>query len=176
MKAGIVNSKTDRPAAYNNSNSQPPSYGHATPEYPMVSDMPPYSNVPDTANVWPSSVPCSLPSTVSSPSSPGAPEEYGNNYFPTSAPSTVIERSSMPPAMNSPAASCMGGGDMGFDDTKPGNFFSSPFFDYVELKSNQPILEFGCPPQIGIVPISPTYQQPPWNVYPVYYQASPAPI
>ncbi|KAI3322495.1 hypothetical protein HD806DRAFT_127425 [Xylariaceae sp. AK1471] len=107
------------PTSYNNSSSQPSSYGHTTPEYPMVSDMPPYSNIPDTTNVWPSSVPCSLPSTVSSPSSPGAPEEYGNNYFPTSAPSTVMKRSSLPPGMNSPAASCMGGGDMGFDDVKP---------------------------------------------------------
>lgn len=42
-------------------------------------------------------------------------------------------------------------------------------FVSTELKSNQLRLEFGCPPQIGIVPISPTYHQSPWSVYPVYY-------
>ncbi|TGJ79588.1 hypothetical protein E0Z10_g9182 [Xylaria hypoxylon] len=135
------------PNSYNSSTSQPSSYGHSTPEYPIVPDIPPYGNVPDATNVWPSSVPCSLPSTVSSPSSPAAPEDYGNTYFPTN-PSVILERSSMPPAIHSPAASCITNSDMGFDDVKS---------------------EFGCPPQIGIVPISPTYHQAPWNVYPVYY-------
>ncbi|KAI1812564.1 hypothetical protein GGS20DRAFT_591594 [Poronia punctata] len=105
------------PTAYSGSNSQPSTYGQNTPEYPMLSDMPPYSNVPDTTNVWTSSVPCSLPSTVSSPSSPGAPDDFGGNYFPTSAPGNVMERSSMPPAINSPVTSCMGG-DVGFNDGK----------------------------------------------------------
>ncbi|KAI2630160.1 hypothetical protein GGS21DRAFT_218547 [Xylaria nigripes] len=143
--------------SYNGSNSQPSPYGHSTPEYPMVSDMPPYSGVSDTTNVWPSSVPCSLPSTVSSPSSPAALEEYGNNYFPSNASSAILERpsSSIPPSISSPVAPCLNG-DLSFDGVKS---------------------EFGCPQQIGIVPISPTYQAPPpWNVYPVYYQASPATI
>ncbi|KAI0392077.1 hypothetical protein F5Y17DRAFT_478134 [Xylariaceae sp. FL0594] len=108
------------PTSYSGSSSQPSSYGTNTPEYPMLSDMPPYSSVPDNTNVWSSSVPCSIPSTVSSPSSPGAPDDFGGNYFPTSTPGNVLERSSMPPALNSPVASCMGG-DVGFGDAKSVN-------------------------------------------------------
>ncbi|KAI1439133.1 hypothetical protein GGR50DRAFT_2822 [Xylaria sp. CBS 124048] len=99
--------------AYNGSSSQPSPYGHSTPEYPMVSDMPPYSNVSDTTSVWPAS----LPSTGSSPSSPAALEEYGNNYFPSNASSTIIERTSLPPSISSPVAQCMNG-DLGFDGVK----------------------------------------------------------
>ncbi|KAI0879008.1 hypothetical protein GGS24DRAFT_276719 [Hypoxylon argillaceum] len=105
------------PNSYNNSSSQASPYGHSTPEYPMVSDLPPYSNVHDTTSVWPSSVPCSLPSTVSSPSSPAAPDDFGSNYFPAHTSSAILERSSMPPTINSPAASCITS-DMGFDDVK----------------------------------------------------------
>ncbi|GAP84559.2 putative bzip transcription factor [Rosellinia necatrix] len=137
------------PNSYHGSGSQPSPYDHSTtPEYPMVSDLPPYSNVHDTTSVWPASVPCSLPSTVSSPSSPAAPDEYSSNYFPANTSSAILERSSIPPTMNSPAASCMTNSDIGFDDVKS---------------------EYGCAPQISIVPISPTYQHPPWSVYPVYY-------
>ncbi|KAK5628941.1 hypothetical protein RRF57_004657 [Xylaria bambusicola] len=106
------------PSSYAGSNSQPSSYGQSTPEYPIVSDMPPYSNVPDPTNIWPASVPCSLPSTVSSPSSPAAPEDYGSNYFTPNASSVIIERPSMPPAVHSPATSCITSGDVGFDDVK----------------------------------------------------------
>ncbi|KAI1361649.1 hypothetical protein F5Y08DRAFT_342478 [Xylaria arbuscula] len=107
------------PSSYPGSSSQPSSYGHSTPEYPIVSDIPPYSNVPDPTNIWPSSVPCSLPSTVSSPSSPAAPDEYGSNYFTPNTSSVMLERSSLPPAVHSPAASCItSGGDVGFDDVK----------------------------------------------------------
>ncbi|KAI1488876.1 hypothetical protein F5X96DRAFT_680150 [Biscogniauxia mediterranea] len=143
-------SKTDRFIAYHNSSARASPFGHSTPEYPIVSDMSPYSNIPDTTDAWPSSVPCSVPSTVSSPSSSGAPDDYG--YLPTSAPSSaVLERTSLPPNMGSPAASCIGS-DMGFDDIKS---------------------EYGCPP-LNLVPLTPTtYHQQPWNVYPVYYQASP---
>ncbi|KAI1742661.1 hypothetical protein F4680DRAFT_23525 [Xylaria scruposa] len=106
------------PNSYHGSSPHQSSYGHSTPEYPMVSDLPPYSSVPDTTNVWPGSVPCSLPSTVSSPSSPAAPEDYSNNYFPPNTSSGILERSSMPPTIHSPAISCITNGDMGFDDVK----------------------------------------------------------
>ncbi|KAI0098922.1 hypothetical protein GGR51DRAFT_536938 [Nemania sp. FL0031] len=105
------------PNSYNSSSSQPSPYGHSTPEYPIVPDLPPYSNVHDTTNVWPASVPCSLPSTVSSPSSPAAPDDFGGNYFPANTSSAILERSSMPPTINSPAASIITS-DMGFDDVK----------------------------------------------------------
>ncbi|KAI1639053.1 hypothetical protein F4809DRAFT_187175 [Biscogniauxia mediterranea] len=137
-------------STYHNSSTRASPFGHSTPEYPIVSDMSPYSNIPDTTDAWPSSVPCSVPSTVSSPSSSGAPDDYG--YLPTSAPSSaVLERTSLPPNMGSPAVSCIGS-DMGFEDIKS---------------------EYGCPP-LNLVPLTPTtYHQQPWNVYPVYYQASP---
>ncbi|KAI1284039.1 hypothetical protein F5Y07DRAFT_407540 [Xylaria sp. FL0933] len=115
----LNNIKAHGSVAYTGSSSQPSSYGHSTPEYPIVSDLPPYSSVPDTTSIWPASVPCSLPSTVSSPSSPAAPEDYGNTYFPPPNTSSVIlERSSMPPTIHSPAASCITNGDVGFDDVK----------------------------------------------------------
>ncbi|KAI1423683.1 hypothetical protein F5Y12DRAFT_716076 [Xylaria sp. FL1777] len=109
------------PNSYNSSSSQPSSsYGHSTPEYPVVSDLPPYSNVPDTTSIWPASVPCSLPSTVSSPASP-VPDEYGSTYFPPNTSAVMLERSSMPPAIHSPAASIITNGDVGFDDVKSVN-------------------------------------------------------
>ncbi|RYC64220.1 hypothetical protein CHU98_g1997 [Xylaria longipes] len=54
----------------------------------------------------------------SSPSSPAAPEDYGNNYFTPNTSSTILERSSMPPTIHSPAASCITNSDIGFDDVK----------------------------------------------------------
>ncbi|KAI1177697.1 hypothetical protein F4777DRAFT_189260 [Nemania sp. FL0916] len=106
------------PNLYNNTSSQASPYGQSTPEYPIVSDLPPYSNVHDTTNVWPASVPCSLPSTVSSPSSPAAPDDFGTNCFPPNTSSAILERSSMPPTLNSPATSIITNGDLGFDDVK----------------------------------------------------------
>ncbi|KAI1270353.1 hypothetical protein F5Y18DRAFT_421845 [Xylariaceae sp. FL1019] len=101
------------------SSSQPSPFIHSTtPDYPAVSSISPYSSVPDSSDVWPTSVPCSVPSTVSSPSSSGATEDFGSNYLPTSMPTTnMLERSSIPPAMSSPTVSCMGG-DMGYDNVK----------------------------------------------------------
>ncbi|ORY65455.1 uncharacterized protein BCR38DRAFT_409146 [Pseudomassariella vexata] len=100
---------------------------------------------------WTPAVPCSVPSTVSSPSSSGATDEFGGSYYPTSAPATILDRSNMSSNMNSPTVSCING-KMNYDDIEP---------------------DIGCP-QLNIVPIPSPYQQPqPWNVYPMYYQASP---
>ncbi|KAI1502609.1 hypothetical protein F5X99DRAFT_153478 [Biscogniauxia marginata] len=152
---GIHSSGTSDPyqPSYHGSSTRTSPFGHSTTECHLVSDMSHYNNIPDTTDVWPSSVvPCSVPSTVSSPSSSGAPDDFGNTYLPTSAPSSaVLERTSLPPSMSSPAVSCIGS-DIGFDDIKS---------------------EFACPP-LNIVPLTPTtYHQQPWGVYPVYYQASP---
>ncbi|KAI1085226.1 hypothetical protein F5B20DRAFT_575694 [Whalleya microplaca] len=134
--------------AYNNaSSSRVNTFGQSNPDYPLTQDIS-YTNIPDSAESWHS---CSVPSTGSSPSSTGAPEEFGNNYLPTSAPSGVLERSSMPPTMHSPATSCVNS-DLGFDEVKP---------------------EFGHP-QINMVPIAPTYHHPPWSMYPMYYHGSSA--
>ncbi|KAI0206799.1 hypothetical protein F4808DRAFT_466743 [Astrocystis sublimbata] len=104
--------------SYHDSSAHQSPYGQSTPEYPMVSDLPPYNNVHDTTNVWPGSVSVSLPSTVSSPSSPAAPEDYNNNYFPPNTSSAILERNSMPPSIHSSAASCITNADMSFDDVK----------------------------------------------------------
>ncbi|KAI0156787.1 hypothetical protein GGR57DRAFT_70955 [Xylariaceae sp. FL1272] len=117
---GIRNTAPGHPyeSSYSSS-SQPSPFAHSTtPDYPAVSDLPPYGSVPDTTDVWSSSVPCSVPSTVSSPASSGATEDFGGNYLPTSMPTTgMLERSSIPPAMNSPTVSCING-DMGYDNVK----------------------------------------------------------
>ncbi|KAI1325136.1 hypothetical protein F5Y16DRAFT_411622 [Xylariaceae sp. FL0255] len=97
------------------------SFGPATPAdyHPIVTtDGLPYHSAPDTTDIWPSSVPCSATSTVSSPSSSGAAEEFGGTYLPTSMPpQAVLERASIPPGLSSPAASCIST-DLSFDDVK----------------------------------------------------------
>ncbi|KAI0012611.1 hypothetical protein F4779DRAFT_15543 [Xylariaceae sp. FL0662B] len=133
--------------AYGNSGSRANTFGQSTPDCPLTQDITPYTGIPDSTESWPS---CSVPSTSSSPSSTGAPEEFGNNYMPTSAPATVLERSSLPPAMSSPTASCVSG-DVSFEDVKT---------------------EFAHP-QISMVPITAPYQNQPWSMYPMYYQAPP---
>ncbi|KAI0472848.1 hypothetical protein GGR56DRAFT_667179 [Xylariaceae sp. FL0804] len=110
------------PATYQDSSTRGSPFGHSsTPEYPMVPDIAPYNGMHDTSDTWPSSLGCSVPSTVSSPASSGGTsagaEDFGNNYYPTSAPSGVLERGSMPPGMNSPTVSCIGSD--GFEDIKP---------------------------------------------------------
>ncbi|KAH9885166.1 hypothetical protein F4778DRAFT_513958 [Xylariomycetidae sp. FL2044] len=103
--------------AYHSPSSRGSSFGQNTPDYPGFHDISPYHNVPDATEPWASTMPCSVPSTVSSPSSSSAPEEFGNAYFPTSAPSGVMDKASMPPSMSSPAMSCVNG-DTGFEDVK----------------------------------------------------------
>ncbi|CAJ2503229.1 Uu.00g106230.m01.CDS01 [Anthostomella pinea] len=149
--ANIADSRADWSVEYKGCDSGASSFGQSTPEYSMMSDIPPpYHGISATTDGWPSAVPCSVPSNVSSPSSSsGANEDFV--YYPTSAPSAVFERTSIPATLNSPAASCIGS-DAGFDDVKS---------------------EFGCP-SVNIMPLTPSYHHQPWNVYPVYYQASPA--
>ncbi|KAI1389419.1 uncharacterized protein F4822DRAFT_427771 [Hypoxylon trugodes] len=139
--------------------SSPPNshvFGQSAPNYPLMQNMT-YGNIPDATDPWPTTVPCSLSSTASSPSSSAATDEFGGNYLATSAPSTVFDRSSMPRTARSPTMptlSCVSS-DGAFEDVKP---------------------EFGCP-QIGMVPINPTYQMQPWSMYPMQqYQPAPTPI
>ncbi|KAL7623439.1 hypothetical protein AAE478_007121 [Parahypoxylon ruwenzoriense] len=130
--------------------TRPPPFGPSPAGYPMMQGMTPFGNIPDATETWSSGLPCSIPSTVSSPSSSVSTEDFVGSCLPSSAPSTVFERSSMPPTTRSPTVSCISG-EGNFEDVKP---------------------EFGCP-QVSIVPIDPTYQYQPWNVYPMHYQTPP---
>ncbi|KAI1840612.1 hypothetical protein JX265_004532 [Neoarthrinium moseri] len=103
----------------------PPSYQSPTPrhtapgpasDYPGV-DMNAYDSMHNSSDGWPSVVPGTIPSTVSSPSSSGATDDIGSTYFPTSAPS-ILDRPGLSSAMNSPTVSCISG-KTGFDDIKP---------------------------------------------------------
>ncbi|KXJ90844.1 hypothetical protein Micbo1qcDRAFT_67454 [Microdochium bolleyi] len=136
--------------AYHDNSSRNSPYGQQ-PSPVMDSSLPPYSHIGDAGDNWSPHVQCSIPSAVSSPASSGG-DDFGNsNYFPTSAPAAILERTGIPAGMNSPASSVVSG-KMGFEDIKS---------------------EYG----ISVVPVTASYhpQQPaPWNVYPMYYPASPA--
>lgn len=133
-----------QPALHTSSPTRPHSFGQSTPNYPMVQNMA-YSSISDAAESWPAGIPCSLPSTASSPtSSVGTDDFSGSNYIPTSAPSTVFEPSSLPPQTRSPTISCVSG-ESAFDEVKS---------------------DFGCS-QLSIVPMNPAYNFQPWNTYPM---------
>lgn len=106
---------------HSSSPSEPHSFGQSGPSFPMMQNISSYNNMPDAAEGWPSTRPCSLPSTVSSPVSSVGTDDFGGNYIPSGAPTTVFERSSLPPNVHSPTISCVNG-EATFDDTKPGMF------------------------------------------------------
>ncbi|KAK6841482.1 hypothetical protein PG990_006516 [Apiospora arundinis] len=140
------------PSAYHSPSSRSSPMAQGSSDYPSVHDIPPYDSMGSSGEPWSSTVSCTVPSTVSSPSSSGATDELGSAYFPTSAPTSLLDRSGIPSSMNSPTASCLNG-KMGYDDMKS---------------------DLGCT-QINVLPMPPAYHQPPpWNMYPMYYQGSPA--
>ncbi|KAF3058597.1 putative bzip transcription factor protein [Daldinia childiae] len=103
--------------------SSPPgshSFGQSGPSFPVMQNIS-YNNIPDTTEGWPATGPCSLPSTASSPVSSVGTDDFGGNYIPSGAPTTVYERSSIPPNARSPTISCVNG-EGTFDDSKPGMF------------------------------------------------------
>ncbi|KAI1372911.1 hypothetical protein F4677DRAFT_238381 [Hypoxylon crocopeplum] len=100
--------------------SSPPrssSFGQAATHYPIMQNMSSYNNVHDAADSWAPAMACSISSPASSPSSSGTTEDFGSNYI-HSTPSTVFERSSLPPTTHSPTISC-DRGDGNFDNMKP---------------------------------------------------------
>lgn len=106
--------------------SSPPRhpFGHGVSSYPMVPNITTsYSNMSDATDPWAPGVACSISSIASSPSSSGGTDDFGNNYIPTSNPSTAFERSSssMPPNTQSPNMSCEPR-DGPFDNMKSGKF------------------------------------------------------
>lgn len=131
--------------------------------YPLMTNVASYGSVHDNTDAWPTSMPRSVPSSASSPSSSEVNDDFsGNNYFSTSAPSTVMERSSIPRNMHSSPVSCISG-DGGFDDVKPGTF-TSPFKLKLLQSSNQIFADFGCQP-INMMPVSSNYNYQPWGMY-----------
>ncbi|KAI8962682.1 hypothetical protein F5Y11DRAFT_347200 [Daldinia sp. FL1419] len=127
----------------------PHSFGQSAPNFSMMHNISPYNNMSDAPDAWPSAVSCSLPSTASSPTSSVGTDDFGSNYIPGGAPTTVFERSSLPPNARSPTISCVNG-EAAFDDSKPG---------------------FGCNP-INILPVNSTYHFQPWSMYQMQqYQA-----
>lgn len=119
--------------------------------YSMMQNIPSYDSMPDATGGWSTAVPCSISSTVSSPSSSGGTDDFaGGNYLSTSGSPTVFERGSLPPHARSPVISGENG-DGGFDDVKP---------------------DFACH-QINMMPLTSNYSYQPWNLYPTmqHYQA-----
>ncbi|KAK6861023.1 hypothetical protein PG995_004659 [Apiospora arundinis] len=95
-------------------------------DYPGVHDIPAYDSMGSSGEPLSSTVSCTVPSTVSSPSSSGATDELGSAYFPTSAPTSLLGRSEISSSMNSPKASCLKG-KMGYDDMKSATLSPIPW-------------------------------------------------
>lgn len=139
-------------SAYHSPGSRASPLAQGSSEYPGMHDIPSYDHMTSSGEPWSSTVSCAVPSTVSSPSSSGATDDLGSAYYPTSAPASLLDRSGLSSSMNSPTASCISG-KLGYEDIKS---------------------DLGCP-QISVLPMPQTYQQPPpWNMYPMYYQGSQA--
>ncbi|KAI1102081.1 hypothetical protein F4804DRAFT_353987 [Jackrogersella minutella] len=153
---GLRNTDTNDPyqaVFHNSSPTRPSSFPHSATSYPMLQNMASYSNISDATESWPPGVAYSIGSTASSPASSGATDDYGGNYISSSAPSTSLERSSLPSISDSPT-SCERS-DGGFDSIKS---------------------DYGCS-QIGAMPINPTYHFQPWNMYhPMQYHTTPSTI
>ena len=96
--------------------------------------------------------------------------DIGGAFYPTSAPS-ILDRPGMSSNMGSPTVSSISG-KSGYDDIKPGK--TVLFHVHViraEGSNKRP--DIGCPP-LSMLSIPQAYQQPPpWNMYPMYYTASP---
>ncbi|KAI1657186.1 hypothetical protein F4813DRAFT_389769 [Daldinia decipiens] len=152
---GIRTANTNEQYHHVFNSSSPPgphSFGQSGPNFPMMQNISSYNNMPDAAEGWPATGPCSLPSTASSPVSSVGTDDLGGNYIPSGAPTTVFERSSIPPNARSPTISCVNG-ETTFDDPKPG---------------------YGCNP-INVMPVNPAYHFQPWNMYPMpQYQSQQA--
>ncbi|KAI6092200.1 hypothetical protein F4821DRAFT_254322 [Hypoxylon rubiginosum] len=132
-----------QPVFQSSSPPRPSPFGPSVSMYPLMTNVASYGSVHDNTDAWPTSMPRSVPSSASSPSSSEVNDDFsGNNYFSTSAPSTVMERSSIPRNMHSSPVSCISG-DGGFDDVKP---------------------DFGCQP-INMMPVSSNYNYQPWGMY-----------
>lgn len=124
VSKGVYATRSHHDAAYHSPSSRSSPMAQGSSDYPSVHDIPPYDSMGSSGEPWSSTVSCTVPSTVSSPSSSGATDELGSAYFPTSAPTSLLDRSGIPSSMNSPTASCLNG-KMGYDDMKSGEF--APF-------------------------------------------------
>ncbi|KAK6829396.1 hypothetical protein PG989_005798 [Apiospora arundinis] len=109
------------PSAYHSPSSRSSPMAQGFSDYPGVHDIPAYDSMGSSGEPLSSTVSCTVPSTVSSPSSSGATDELGSAYFPTSAPTSLLGRSEISSSMNSPKASCLKG-KMGYDDMKSGRW------------------------------------------------------
>ncbi|KAK8126801.1 uncharacterized protein PG998_002560 [Apiospora kogelbergensis] len=117
VSKGVYATRSHHDAAYHSPSSRSSPMAQGSSDYPSVHDIPPYDSMGSSGEPWSSTVSCTVPSTVSSPSSSGATDELGSAYFPTSAPTSLLDRSGIPSSMNSPTASCLNG-KMGYDDMK----------------------------------------------------------
>lgn len=136
---------------FHSSSPPNPSYGQPVSIYPLMPNMASYG---DATEAWSTSMPRSAPSPASSTASSEVTEDYnGGNYISASAPSSGLERSSIPRNMHSPPDSCVNG-EGGFEDMKP---------------------DFGCT-QVNMMPVHSNYQYQPWGMYPMQHYHAPVPL
>jgi hypothetical protein len=113
-----------------------------------------YVPLPNNCESWASTVPCPVPSNVSSPSS--SADDYSAGYIPTSVPSSML------PSNNTSSSNISAVGHSQKDVIK---------MEYEDVDSHDAGYRLSNP---SLQPVSPhTYmaqhQQPAWNMYPVYY-------
>jgi hypothetical protein len=111
-----------------------------------------YVPLPNNCESWASTVPCPVPSNVSSPSS--SADDYSAGYIPTSVPTSLMPS-------NNTSSSSISVGHAHKDVIK---------MEYEDVDSHDAGFRLSNP---SLHPVSHTYmaqqQQPAWNMYPVYY-------
>jgi hypothetical protein len=136
-----------------------------------------YVPLPNNCESWASTVPCPVPSNVSSPSS--SADDYSAGYIPTSVPSSML------PSNNTSSSNISAVGHsqkdvikMEYEDVDSHGKIPQPQLHHVppEQRTNHTqYLDAGYRlSNPSLQPVSPhTYmaqhQQPAWNMYPVYY-------
>jgi hypothetical protein len=136
-----------------------------------------YVPLPNNCESWASTVPCPVPSNVSSPSS--SADDYSAGYIPTSVPSSML------PSNNTSSSNISAVGHsqkdvikMEYEDVESHGKIPQPQLHHVppEQRTNHTqYLDAGYRlSNPSLQPVSPhTYmaqhQQPAWNMYPVYY-------
>ncbi|KAK1762348.1 hypothetical protein QBC33DRAFT_283011 [Phialemonium atrogriseum] len=102
--------------------SRTSSFGQSSAEYSSVPHFgSPYVPAPDPRESWGSTLPCSMPSVLSSPaSSLGNGDDYMGGYIPTSVPSHMMERGLLP----QPALQCLDNIKIEYEDMESDGGFS----------------------------------------------------
>ncbi|CAM1501171.1 Fc.00g103330.m01.CDS01 [Cosmosporella sp. VM-42] len=129
-----------------------------------------YVPLPNNCESWANTVPCPVPSNVSSPSSSANTDDYNAGYIPTSVPTSMLPSSNNSTTnVNAVAHKDVKMEYEEVDGRSHGLGRDGHPEEANHVQYPEPGFRLGNPS----LPPAPSYmhqqQQPPWNVYPVYY-------